>query len=89
MIPIILRYVTIARNVVLWQKNVLKKMEAKPQPVENVLVVIKHQAIVKQKKSINCMRKGNNTNIDHTTYDRHCHMKQKKTRIQNNTDHGF
>ena len=57
-----------------------EKMEAKLQPVENVLVVIKHQAVVKQKKFINCMGKENNTNIDHTTYDRHCpSMKQKKT----------
>ena len=43
-----------------------------------------------EKKHINCIRKGNDTDIDHTTYDRHClSYEAEKTRIQNNTDHGF
>ena len=43
-----------------------------------------------EKKCINCMKTGNNTNIDHTTYDRHCPAYEAEiTRIQNNIDHGF
>ena len=43
-----------------------------------------------EEKCINCMRKGNNINIDHTTYEWHCpSYVAEKMRVQNNTGHGF
>ena len=36
---------------VIWQKKCTEKMKTKLQPVENVLAIIKHQAVVKQKRN--------------------------------------
>ena len=60
--------------------------------MENVLIIVKHKVVVKQKNvtCINCMGRGNNTDIDHTTYDRDClSYVAEKTIVKNNTDHGF
>ena len=43
-----------------------------------------------ERKCVNCTRRGITTNIDHGTYDKNCPAYgMEKTRVQNNTDHGY